>query len=118
MGTHHAEAFVDDAIQRTASGEELWFRCGDDDGIEEVPPRGLTGEVAIEGVPHHPVRVLPFRVRDQQDLLAGVVLVQQCERHLWVGDHEPFGIGDDLLLRRPSMCAESSELRTMSYNSA
>src|SRR5437899_3044039 len=60
-----------------------------------------TAHVAIEAVPHHGAQVAPLGVRDDEDLLAGVLQVEERERRLVVENDEPLRLAADLLFELP-----------------
>ena len=79
--------------------EERRLARGHDHEIEKVAPgfhAGCARDVAVERVAHDRVRISPFGIRDEQEPLARLALVEQRQRRLGIENHETIRIGEDL----------------------
>ncbi len=90
-----------DAEGRHVDRKEVRLPRPHDGEVEEVPPRHVVGEEAVEGVRQHGLGVAPLGVGNQQQLLPGALLIEKGEGHLRVEVHEPLRVLDDGLLEPP-----------------
>ena len=68
---HHLE-------RRHGVRKEVGFPSPDDGNVEKITPGGATGQEPVEGITEHGDGVVPFRIGDEQDLLAS--LGQSCDQ--------------------------------------